>query len=179
MICRPKTFANGRAFIDGIYTEVVCRLDSPPMIMVALLSVLTWVHKVSFKLQVCLLEVVHTPMLADVSQVEPASNNSMLLILFVCIFDKTVQIVPFLHGFFARYTNEEHVQSRQFLGYIIIFMKWSHRCLSTAVFPRPWHSPYWILFQHELLAVAAVVNLLKRSAILLSIRRAYYTCANI
>jgi hypothetical protein len=69
-------------------------------------------------------------MLADVSQVEPASNNSMLLTLFVCIFD-TPHIVLFLHGFFASYTKEEHVQSRQFLGYIFIFMKGSHRYLSS------------------------------------------------
>jgi hypothetical protein len=101
MICGPKMFANGRAFTDGIYTEVVCRLDSSPMIMVALWSVLTSVHR----------------------QVEPASNNSMLLILFLCIFDKIVHIVPFLHRFFASYTKEKHVQSRQFLGYVIIFMK--------------------------------------------------------
>jgi hypothetical protein len=62
-------------------------------------------------------------MLADVSQVEPASNNSMLLKLFVCIFDKTVHIVPFFHGFFASYTKEEHVKSRKFLGYVIVFIK--------------------------------------------------------
>jgi hypothetical protein len=36
-------------------------------------------------------------MLADVSQVEPVMNNSMLLILFVCIFD-TPHIVPILHN---------------------------------------------------------------------------------
>jgi hypothetical protein len=47
-ICGPKTFANGRAFIDGIYTEVVCRLDSSPTIMVALSSVLTSVHRCFF-----------------------------------------------------------------------------------------------------------------------------------
>jgi hypothetical protein len=45
-------------------------------------------------------------MLADVIQVEPTSNNSMLLILFVCIFDKTVHIVLFLYEFFASYTNK-------------------------------------------------------------------------
>jgi esterase/lipase superfamily enzyme len=54
-------------------------------------------------------------MLAVVSQVEPASNNSMLLTLFVCIFDAP-HIVLFIHGFFASYTKEVHVQSRQFLG---------------------------------------------------------------
>jgi hypothetical protein len=123
-ICGPKTFANGRAFTDEIYTGVVCRLDSSPTIMVALWSVLTSVHTdVSFKLQVCLLEAVHTSMLADVSQVKPASNNRVLLILFLCIFDKIVHIVPFLHRFFASYTKEEHVKSRQFLGYVIVFMK--------------------------------------------------------
>jgi hypothetical protein len=129
-ICGPKTLANGRAFTDKIYTEVVFRLDSSPTI------------NVSFKLQVYLLEAVHTSILADVSQVEPASNNSMLLILFVCIFDKIVHIVPFLHEFFASYTKKKHVQSRQCLGYVIVFMKVSHWCLSTAVFPRPWHSHY-------------------------------------
>jgi hypothetical protein len=48
-------------------------------------------------------------MLAYVSQVEPTSNNSTLLILFVCIFDKIVHTVIFLHGFFASYTKEEDV----------------------------------------------------------------------
>jgi hypothetical protein len=125
---------------------------------VAWTSVLCWLQfdKPFFKLHVYLLEVVHTSMLADVFQVELASNNSMLLILFVCIFDKTVHIVPFFHGFFASYTKEEHVQIIQFFGYILIFFKGSHRCLSIAVFPRPWHSPHWISFQHELLAVAVV-----------------------
>jgi hypothetical protein len=33
----------------------------------------------------------------------------MLLILFVCIFDKTVHTIIFLHGFFASYTKEEDV----------------------------------------------------------------------
>jgi hypothetical protein len=75
-------------------------------------------------------------MLTDVSQIESASNNSMLLILFVCTFDKIVHIVPFLYGFFASYTNEEHVQSRQFLGYVFVFVKGSYKCLSTTVFPR-------------------------------------------
>jgi hypothetical protein len=109
MICEPKMFANGRAFTDRIYTEVVCSLDSSPTIMVALSStimialssVLASVCRCFFKLQVCLLEAVYTSMLADVSQVEPVSNNSMLLILFVCIFDKTVHIVPYFHGFFC------------------------------------------------------------------------------
>jgi hypothetical protein len=62
-----------------------------------------------FKVQVCWLEAVHTSMLADVSQVELASINSMLLILFVCIFNKPVHIVPFLYGFFASYIKEGHV----------------------------------------------------------------------
>jgi hypothetical protein len=52
----------------------------------------------------------------------------MLLILFVFIFDKIVYIVPFFHGFFASYTKKKHVQSRQFLGYVIAFIKGSHRC---------------------------------------------------
>jgi hypothetical protein len=43
MIYGSKMFANGRAFTDGIYTEVVCRLDSSPTIMVALSCVLTLV----------------------------------------------------------------------------------------------------------------------------------------
>jgi hypothetical protein len=48
-------------------------------------------------------------MLAGVSQVELASNNDMLLILFVYIFDKIVHVVLFFHRFFTSYTKEEHV----------------------------------------------------------------------
>jgi hypothetical protein len=47
-------------------------------------------------------------MLADVSRVEPTRNNSMLLILFLCIFD-TPYIDSFLYGLFASYIKEEHV----------------------------------------------------------------------
>jgi hypothetical protein len=83
MIYDPKTFANVGSFIDKIGTKIVCRLDSSPTIMVALSYVLTLFCTCSFKLHVCWLEAVHTSMLVDVSQVEPASNNSMLLILFV------------------------------------------------------------------------------------------------
>jgi hypothetical protein len=63
---------------------------------------------ISVKLYVCWLEAVQTFMLADVSQVEPASNNNMLLILFVCIFD-TPHIVLFLHGFFASYIQRRNM----------------------------------------------------------------------
>jgi hypothetical protein len=48
MICGPKMFANGRAFTDGIYTEVICRLNSLPTFMVALSSVLTSVCRPFF-----------------------------------------------------------------------------------------------------------------------------------
>jgi hypothetical protein len=48
-ICGSKTFANVRDFTDGIFTEDVCRLDSSPMIMVALSSVLTLVCRHFFK----------------------------------------------------------------------------------------------------------------------------------
>jgi hypothetical protein len=174
-----QTFASLRASTDKIVTVSVCRLDLSPMIMVALSSVLTLFLTHSFKLHVCWLEAIHTSMLADVSQVKLTSNNSMLSLLVVCIFDKTIHIVSFPHGFFASYIKEEHVQTRQFIGYAFVFMKGSHRCLSTIVFSRPWHSSCWTSFQHKLLAVAAVVNLLKGSAILLSTRREYCTCENI
>jgi hypothetical protein len=95
---------------------IVCTLDSSSMVMVALSSVLTSFHTCSFKLHVYWLEAVHTSILVDISQVEPASNNSMLLISFICILDKPVHIVPFPHGLFASNTKEAHIQNRQFFG---------------------------------------------------------------
>jgi hypothetical protein len=89
-IYRPKVFANVRAFTDVIVTEIVCRWDSSPTIMVALSSVLTSFCTLFFKTTGILVgssSHVHATRCIPSwtnkqSQVEPTSNTSMLSILF-------------------------------------------------------------------------------------------------
>jgi hypothetical protein len=86
--------------------STISRLETCQGLMYLYSMCLVHFAHIYFKLQICLLEAVH--MLADVSQVKTTNNNITVSILFIYIIH-TPHIALTIHGFFASYTNEEHV----------------------------------------------------------------------